>query len=74
MELSITIINLGYAMTGAVLTLLFMAAGYKLFDKITPFDTSRQLADKNIAVGIVVGSVFIALGIAIGIVVGMGLN
>lgn len=74
MELTITLLNLGYAVTGAVLTLCFMVAGYKIFDKITPFDTSRQLAEKNIAVGIVVGAIFIGLGIAVGLVIGMGLN
>lgn len=74
MELSITLLNMCYAVIGAVLTLCFMVAGYKLFDKITPFDTSKQLAEKNMAVGIVVGSVFIGLGIAIGLVIGMGLN
>jgi len=51
-----------------------MAVGYRVFDKITPFDTSRQLAEKNIAVGIVVGSIFVGLGIAVGLVIGMGLN
>ena len=45
-----------------------------IFDKITPFDTSKQLEEKNVAVGIVVGSVFIGLGIAVGLVIGMGLN
>ncbi|MCK5165304.1 MAG: DUF350 domain-containing protein, partial [Desulfobacula sp.] len=45
-----------------------------LFDKLTPFDTSKQLSDNNIAVGIVVGSIFIGLGIAVGLVIGMGLN
>ena len=34
----------------------------------------EQLEDKNLAVGIVVGSIFIGLGIAIGLVIGMGLN
>ncbi len=74
MELSITLINLCYATFGAILTLLFMVIGYKILDWLTPFETSRQLEEKNIAVGIVVGSVFIGLGIAIGLVVGMGLN
>jgi uncharacterized membrane protein YjfL (UPF0719 family) len=73
-ELTITLLNFGYAVVGAGLTLLFMVAGYKLFDKITPFDTSKQLAEQNVAVGIVVGAVFIGLGIAIGLVIGMGLN
>ena len=74
MELSITLLNFGYAIVGAILTLLFMALGYKTFDKMTPFDTSKQLAEKNVAVGIVVGSIFIGLGIAVGLVIGMGLN
>jgi uncharacterized membrane protein YjfL (UPF0719 family) len=51
-----------------------MIVGYKIFDKITPFDTSKQLAEKNIAVGIVVGSIFVGLGIAVGLVIGLGLN
>ncbi len=74
MELSITLLNFGYAIVGAILTLLFMMLGYKIFDKMTPFDTSKQLAEKNVAVGIVVGSIFIGLGIAVGLVIGMGLN
>ena len=74
MEFSITLLNFAYAIVGAFLTLLFMVIGYKIFDKMTPFDTSKQLAEKNIAVGIVVGSIFIGLGIAVGLVIGMGLN
>jgi uncharacterized membrane protein YjfL (UPF0719 family) len=74
MELSITLMNFGYAIAGAILTLLFMVLGYKIFDKMTPFDTSKQLAEKNVAVGIVVGSIFVGLGIAVGLVIGMGLN
>ncbi len=74
MDISIMILNIIYAISGAVLTMLCMVIGYKIFDRITPFDTSRALAEKNIAVGIVVGSVFIGLGIAVGLVIGMGLN
>lgn len=74
MEFSILILNVFYAIFGALITILFMAIGYKIFDKMTPFDTSTQLADKNVAVGIVIGSIFIGLGIAIGLVIGMGLN
>jgi uncharacterized membrane protein YjfL (UPF0719 family) len=74
MEWSIVFLNLIYAVFGAFLTLGFMVIGFKIFDRITPFDTSKQLAEKNIAVGIVVGAVFIGLGIAVGLVIGMGLN
>ena len=74
MQWQIVLLNFVYAVAGAVVTLVFMVAGYKLFDRLTPFDMSRQLAEKNTAVGIVVGSIFIGLGIAIGLVIGMGLN
>ena len=74
MELTIVLLNLVYAVIGAALALLFMVLGFKVFDRITPFDTSRQLADKNTAVGIVVGAIFVGLGIAVGLVIGLGLN
>jgi uncharacterized membrane protein YjfL (UPF0719 family) len=74
MELTIVLLNLVYAVFGAALALVFMVLGYKVFDRITPFDTARQLAEKNTAVGIVVGAIFVGLGIAVGLVIGMGLN
>jgi len=74
MEIQIILLNFTYAVIGAMLTIGFMLIGYRLFDKITHFNTSEQLAQSNVAVGIVVGSIFIGLGIAIGLVIGMGLN
>jgi uncharacterized membrane protein YjfL (UPF0719 family) len=74
MEPLIVILNGFYAMFGAISTLVFMIIGYWIFDRMTPFKTGDQLRDGNIAVGIVVGSIFIGLGIAIGLVVGLGLN
>ena len=74
MELSIALLNFAYAVFGALLSLGFMVVGYKLFDKMTPFDTSKELSENNTAVGLVIGSIFIGLGIAIGLVVGLGLN
>ena len=74
MDFMILVLNFVYAITGAVVTLSFMLLGYKTFDRITPFDTHDELAKGNVAVGIVVGSIFVGLGIAIGLVIGMGLN
>ena len=74
MELSIILLNGFYALFGAVSTIVFMIIGYWIFDRMTPFRTGDQLRDGNIAVGIVVGSIFIGLGIAIGLVLGLGLN
>jgi uncharacterized membrane protein YjfL (UPF0719 family) len=74
MEITLTLINLAYALIGAILALFFMMVGYKLFDRMTPFETSKELSSGNVAVGIVIGSIFVGLGIAIGLVVGLGLN
>ncbi len=74
MNLSITLLNIVYAALGAAIGLTFMIIGYRVFDKITPFDTHEQLEKGNIAVGIVIGSIFVGLGISVGLIVGMGLN
>ena len=74
MELSILVLNFSYALIGAFFTLTFMALGYMLFDRMTPFDTSVELQKGNISVGIVIGAIFIGVGVAIGLVIGMGLN
>jgi len=74
LNIQITLLNLLYAMAGAILSILFMIIGYKIFDKITPFDTHRQLEEGNIAVGIVIGSIFVGLGFSVGLVIGLGLN
>jgi len=74
MEMGIVVMNILYSAIGAILALIFMLLGYKLFDLITPFSTSEELAKQNTAVGIVLGSIFIGVGIAMGLVIGLGLN
>ena len=74
MELSILGLNFVYALLGAVFTLAFMGVGYVFFDRLTPFDTGTELHNGNVAVGLVVGSIFVAVGIAVGLVIGIGLN
>ena len=63
MELTIVLLNFAYAALGAVLTILFMAVAFRVFNRLTPFDAHDELAKGNIAVGI-----------AMGLVIGMGLN
>lgn len=70
----ILLMNILYTICGAVLTIVFMVCGYKIFDKITPFDTGEELHGKNTAVGMVIGAMFIGLGIAAGLVIGLGLH
>ena len=74
MELSILFLNFIYALVGAACTVAFMVVGFKVFDRMTKFDTSAELSKGNIAVGIVIGSIFVGVGIARGLVIGMGLN
>ncbi len=74
MDFSIILINFIYAIVGCTITLVFMAIGYVLFDKITPFNTHEELGKGNQAVGTVIASIIIGLGIAVGLVIGMGLN
>ena len=74
MEIAIVVSNFIYAILGALLTILLMVLGYEILDWITPFDTSKQLGEGNVAIGVVVGSMFVGLGIAVGLVVGLGLN
>jgi len=65
--------NLIYAGCGVVLALVFMLLGYKMFDLLTPFNTGKELDDENVAIGIVIGSIFIGVGMAVGLVVGLSL-
>ena len=74
MEIEIVAANFTYAILGALITICLMMLGYKVLDWLTPFDTSQQLGENNVGVGIGVGSMFIGLGIAVGLVVGLGLN
>jgi uncharacterized membrane protein YjfL (UPF0719 family) len=73
-EIEIVVANFSYAVLGALVTIVLMMLGYKVLDWLTPFDTSKQLGKNNVAVGIVVGAMFVGLGIAVGLVVGLGLN
>jgi len=68
------LINFLYAILGGIVTIAFMWFGYKIFDKLTDFNTGEELAKGNMAVGLVVLGIFLGVGIAIGLVIGMGLN
>jgi len=74
MQFFTILLNFVYAIIGGFVTLFFMWFGYKQFDKLTDFDTSKELANGNRAVGLVVLGIFIGVGVAIGLVIGMGLN
>lgn len=51
-----------YAIMGIILSML----AYKLYDLLTPFSLNEELSeDQNIAVGILIGSIFIGIAIII---------
>jgi len=70
----IIITNLIYAIVGVVIGLAFAILSYKLFDRVTNFSFAKELEKGNLAVGIVVGGLFVMIGLMIGLIIGMGLN
>ena len=62
MEWSIIGMNFLYAVLGVVL----MYVSYRLFDGLSPVDFQAELQRGNIAVAILLGSLFIAIAIIIG--------
>jgi len=74
LSLNPVIINFIYAVLGGAVTLVFMWVGYKMFDVMTNFNTTEELAKGNRAVGAMVMGMFIGVGIAMGLVVGLSLN
>lgn len=67
-------VNITYSVLCITIAIMFMILGYKLFDKITPFDTAEMLAKDPKAVGIFYGAVVLAVGVCSGIVIGMSCN
>lgn len=68
------LLNILYSCMGGVLTLLFMWFGCKLFSHIVSFSIPDQLAQGNVAVGLMLMGMFIGIGTALGLVIGLGLN
>ena len=68
------LLNILYSCMGGVLTLLFMWFGCKLFSHIVNFSIPDQLAQGNVAVGLMLMGMFIGIGTALGLVIGLGLN
>ena len=63
MELQIVALNFLYAALGVVL----MFASYRVIDRLTPeVNFPAELNKGNIAVGIVIASIFIAIAIIVG--------
>ncbi len=49
----------------ALLSLVLMFAGYKVFDLITPFKFNEEIKERNPAAGLIVAGLFIAIAIIV---------
>ena len=66
--------NFLYAIAGVMVGVLSSVLTYKLINRITRFDIPVELEKGNLAVGVVVGGIFIMIGLIVGLIIGMSLN
>lgn len=70
----IMIRNFLYAILGVIVGVLSSVWTYKLINHTTAFDIHKELEKGNLAVGVVVGGIFIMIGLIVGLIIGMSLN
>jgi len=68
------VINLTYAVAGILLGIMSAIITLKLFSKISQFNMQEELEKGNLAIGMVVGGLFIMIGLIVGLITGMSLN
>lgn len=66
--------NFIYAIFGVFVGMVSSIATYKLVNRTTRFDIPNELEKGNLAVGVVVGGIFIMIGLIVGLIIGMSLN
>jgi len=66
--------NFVYAIFGVFIGVISSVLTYKLVNRTTRFDIPNELEKGNLAVGIVVGGIFIMIGLIVGLIIGMSLN
>ena len=67
-------INLTYSIVCITVGIIAMVVGYKVFDKITPFDTAKILEKDPRAVGIFYGLIALGISVCSGLIIGMSCN
>ena len=70
----IMIRNFLYAILGVMVGVISSVLTYKLINRVTRFDIPNELEKGNLAVGVVVGGIFIMIGLIVGLIIGMSLN
>jgi len=66
--------NFVYAIFGVLVGIFSSIGTYKLVNRSTHFDIPKELEKGNLAVGVVVGGIFIMIGLIVGLIIGMSLN
>lgn len=66
--------NFIYAILGVLVGVISSVLTYKLINRTTHFDIPNELEKGNLAVGVVVGGIFIMIGLIVGLIIGMSLN
>ncbi len=66
--------NFLYAIVGVITGVVSSVLTYKLINRTTVFDIPKELEKGNLAVGVVVGGIFIMIGLIVGLIIGMSLN
>lgn len=66
--------NFIYAIFGVLVGMMSSIATYKMVNHSTHFDIPKELEKGNLAVGVVVGGIFIMIGLIVGLIIGMSLN
>jgi len=66
--------NFIYAIVGVMVGVISSVLTYKLINRTTHFDIPNELEKGNLAVGVVVGGIFIMIGLIVGLIIGMSLN
>ena len=70
----IMIRNFVYAILGVLVGVISSVLTYKLINRTMHFDIPNELEKGNLAVGVVVGGIFIMIGLTVGLIIGMSLN
>lgn len=68
------LINLAYASVSITLGVVAMLLTFRLLDKLTFFDTARELKNNNVAVAIFSGMAILGSAILSAIIIGMSVN
>lgn len=73
-QLQVLIKNFIYALLGVLMAINLLLYAYQKLDSLTNFNTSDQLKNGNIAVGLMVCGLWIGIALLIGFIFGYAMN